>query len=59
VVAELIGTWRPRLVVCPGPRPAAMLGKSLIVAPGSLAAGHYAVADLGTRDVEFGELVAA
>ena len=59
VVAELVGTWRPRIVVCPGPRPAVMLGSSLIVAPGSLADGIYAVADLGARDVEFGELVAA
>lgn len=59
VVAELIGTWRPRIVVCPGPRPPAVLGTSLVVAPGSLGEGHYAVADLSAREVEFGELVAA
>jgi Icc-related predicted phosphoesterase len=58
-VAELIGTWRPRLVVCGGPRGTEMIGRSLVVAPGSLAEGHYAVADLKARHAELGELVPA
>jgi Icc-related predicted phosphoesterase len=59
VVTELVATWRPRIVVCPGPRPPEMIGRSLVVAPGSLADGHFAVADVGSRDVDFGQLAAA
>jgi Icc-related predicted phosphoesterase len=33
-----------------------MLGRSMVVAPGSLHDGHYAVADLHTREVELEEL---
>jgi Icc-related predicted phosphoesterase len=58
-VAELIGTWRPRLAVCGGPRETATIGRTLVVAPGSLAGGQYAVADLHSHDVELGELVVA
>jgi Icc-related predicted phosphoesterase len=35
------------------------LGRSTVVAPGGLADGHYALADVRSRDVELGELVAA
>jgi Icc-related predicted phosphoesterase len=35
-----------------------MLGRSLVVAPGPLGEGRYAVADLHTRRVEFAELAA-
>jgi Icc-related predicted phosphoesterase len=56
-VTELINTYRPRLVVCAGERGTETFGKrSLVVAPGSLQDGHYAVADLHTREVELAEL---
>jgi hypothetical protein len=48
-VAELIGTHRPRLVVCGSERGVEVLGRSTIVAPGSLRDGYYAVADLRER----------
>jgi hypothetical protein len=48
-VAELIGTHRPRLVVCGGERGVEVLGRSTIAAPGSLRDGYYAVADLRER----------
>ena len=56
LLAELVNSHRPRLVVCGGERRTAMLGQSLIVAPGSLHDGHYAVADLHTREVDLEEL---
>jgi Icc-related predicted phosphoesterase len=55
-LAELIGTYRPRLVVCGGDRGDEMLGRSLVVAPGSLADGHYAVVDLHAHQVQHLEL---
>ena len=55
-LAELVGTHRPRLVVCGGERGAEMLGRSLVVAPGSLAHGHYAVADVQVQQVQHREL---
>jgi Icc-related predicted phosphoesterase len=58
-VAELVGTYRPRLVVCGGERGIELLGKSLVVAPGLLSEGHYAVADLHARTAEPGELSVA
>jgi Icc-related predicted phosphoesterase len=58
-LAELVGTFRPRLVVTGGERGVEVLGKSLIVAPGSLVDGHYAVADLHKRTAELEELVGA
>jgi Icc-related predicted phosphoesterase len=57
-LAELVNTHRPRLVVCGGERGSEMLGTSLVVAPGSLADGYYAVADLHAKEVELGELAA-
>jgi Icc-related predicted phosphoesterase len=58
-LAELIGTYRPRLVVCGGERGSEMLGRTLVVAPGSLAEGHYAVADVLDQEVQQHELAAA
>jgi Icc-related predicted phosphoesterase len=58
-VAELVNTHRPRLVVCGGERHTELLGRSTIVAPGDLADGHYAVADLRRRDVIMSDLAAA
>jgi uncharacterized protein len=57
-VAELVGTYRPRLVVCGGPRAVEILGTSLVVAPGSLADGHYAVAEVHAGTAELAELSA-
>jgi Icc-related predicted phosphoesterase len=55
-VAELINTYRPRLVICGGERGTETYGKgSLVVAPGSLQDGRYAVVDLHTREVELVE----
>jgi hypothetical protein len=59
VVAELVGTYRPRLVVCGGEQGVELLGKSLVVAPGRLADGNYAIADLRARTAELGELPVA
>jgi hypothetical protein len=56
VLAELIVTHRARLVVCGGERRTMTLGRTLVVAPGSLAQGHYAVADLQSRTAELSEL---
>jgi Icc-related predicted phosphoesterase len=56
VVAEIIGSYVPRIAVCGGPRGSAMLGRSLVVAPGSVADGHYAVADLQARRAELGAM---
>jgi len=57
-LTELIGTYRPRLVVCGGERRSELIGRSLVVAPGRLAGGHFAVADLHSHQVEAGELSA-
>jgi Icc-related predicted phosphoesterase len=51
LIAEMIGTHRPRMVVCGGERGTAMIGRSLIVAPGSLANGEYAIADMSSHEV--------
>jgi uncharacterized protein len=55
-LAELVGTYRPRLVVCGGERWTGMLGRSMVVAPGSLADGHYALADMHSREVRLEQL---
>jgi Icc-related predicted phosphoesterase len=57
-LAELVNTYRPRIVVCAGERGVTTLGKSLVVAPGSLADGHYAVADLHPREASLEEFAA-
>lgn len=51
---ELVATRRPRVVVCGGERGSEMLGRSLVVSPGSLRDGHYAIVDLLAHEVEFG-----
>lgn len=58
-VAELIATYRARLAVVGGPRTSEMIGRTMVVAPGSLAEGHYAIVDLQRKEVEMRELVAA
>jgi Icc-related predicted phosphoesterase len=59
VLAELIATYRARLAVTAGERGTSMIGRSLVVAPGSLAGGQYAVADLHEREAELQELTVA
>jgi uncharacterized protein len=56
-LAELAATHRARLVVCRGEPRSMELGRTLVVSPGSLADGHYAVADLHARTVELAQLV--
>jgi Icc-related predicted phosphoesterase len=51
-VAELVNTYRPRLVIVGGARGSEQLGTSLVVAPGSLCDGDYAVVDLRRGSVE-------
>jgi Icc-related predicted phosphoesterase len=55
-LAELVGTYRPRLVVCGGEAATGMIGRSVVVAPGSLAEGSYAIADLQTHAVEWADV---
>ena len=58
-VAELVATYRPRLVICGGAggTQPELIGRSAIVCPGSLAdGGHYAIADLHSHDVELGRV---
>lgn len=55
VVNELINTWRPVLAVCGHAHDAAgheIAGDTLVVNPGALKSGHYAVVDIEERDVE-------
>jgi uncharacterized protein len=59
VVAAIIGSYVPRIAVVGGPPGSATLGRSLVVAPGRLAEGHYAVADLQARRAELGRLAPA
>jgi Icc-related predicted phosphoesterase len=59
VLAELVNTYVPRLVVCGGERGTEMLGRSLVVCPGSLADGHYAIADLHAQDAALEQLATA
>ncbi|MGZ4250667.1 MAG: hypothetical protein ACXVUE_20485 [Solirubrobacteraceae bacterium] len=58
-VAELVNTYRPRLVVCGGEPGVETLGKSVTVAPGDLADGCYALADLRHREAKLEELAGA
>ena len=60
VLAELINTYRPRIVVTAGDEPAEeRLGKSLVVVPGRLDRGSYALVDFHGSTVEFGTVGAA
>jgi Icc-related predicted phosphoesterase len=56
VLAELVASHRARLVVCGGEPATELIGRTLVVAPGSLADGHFAIVDLHTREVEAGAL---
>lgn len=54
VLAELINTHRPRLVLYAGEEPAQhQLGTSLVLCPGRFDHGEYALFDLHDRSVEF------
>jgi hypothetical protein len=57
-VAELIGTYRPRLAVCGGERRSELIGRTLVVAPGPLADGAFAIVDLHAHRAEMLELSA-
>jgi uncharacterized protein len=59
VLAELVGTFRPRAVVCDGEPGKHMLGRSMVVCPGSLHDGAYAIVDLQTHQVEHQRLAGA
>jgi Icc-related predicted phosphoesterase len=59
VLTELIATHRPRLVVSGGERQVEMVGRSLVVAPGSIRDGHYAIADLHAHEAELEDLAGA
>jgi Icc-related predicted phosphoesterase len=59
VLTELIASHRPRLVVSGGERRTEMIGRSLVVAPGSVGDGHYAVADLHAHTAELEDLAGA
>ena len=52
VVAELVATHRARLVLCGGEPTTELIGRTLVVAPGSIADGRFAVADLHAREAE-------
>lgn len=59
VIEEIIHTHDPRLVVCGHAMDGqgrAMVGDSLVVNPGPLCRGQYAIVDLSTRDVSFRRL---
>lgn len=58
-VTELIGTYRPRVVVCAGERGVEELGRSLVVAPGRIRDGHYAVVELHERTAMLQEVAAS
>jgi Icc-related predicted phosphoesterase len=58
VVAELAASYRARVLVCGGEPMNEVIGRTVVVAPGSLSAGRFAVIDMHTREVEMGELAA-
>jgi Icc-related predicted phosphoesterase len=55
VVAELTATYRARLVVCGGERMTELIGRTLVVAPGSLTAGQYALVDLHAHEARLAD----
>jgi Icc-related predicted phosphoesterase len=57
-LTELVATHRARLVVTGGPPSTELIGRSLVVAPGSLVDGNYAVADLAAQHAELHGLAA-
>lgn len=57
VLAELIKTYNPRVVVVAGPRPSEeRLGKTLVVCPGRFDQGEYAQIDFRGPSVELAKL---
>jgi Icc-related predicted phosphoesterase len=57
VLAELINTYRPRFVVTGGAEPSEEdLGKSIVLCPGRLDQGQYALIDFLDAAVEFGTI---
>jgi Icc-related predicted phosphoesterase len=58
-LTELIANHRPRLVVSGGERRRETIGRSLVVGPGSLADGQYALADLHAHTAELEDLAGA
>jgi uncharacterized protein len=58
VVAELINTYTPRIAVCGGERGTELLGRSLVIAPGSLSDGDYAIADIRAQEAQLEQLAA-
>jgi uncharacterized protein len=58
-LAELVNTYRPRVVVCGGERGSETLGRTLVVAPGALRDGHYAIAHVHDRTAELASFAAA
>jgi uncharacterized protein len=57
VLAELINTYRPRIVVTGGDEPSEeSLGTSLVLCPGRLDQGRYALIDFHNSSVEFGSV---
>jgi Icc-related predicted phosphoesterase len=58
-VAEMIGTYRPRAMICGGEQMNEMIGRTMVVAPGSLQEGQYAIIDVNDREVQFGDLAQA
>jgi uncharacterized protein len=59
VLAELINTYRPRIVITGGDEPSeASLGTSLVLCPGRLDRGRYALVDFHNSTVEFGSVAA-
>jgi Icc-related predicted phosphoesterase len=52
-VTEAITTWRPRVAACAGVRPGqGWLGRTLVVSPGRLDEGDYAVVDARRREAQ-------
>jgi Icc-related predicted phosphoesterase len=58
-VAELIGSYRPRALICGGEQLSETIGRTMVVAPGSLQDGKYAVIEINEHEVMFGELAHA
>jgi HSP20 family molecular chaperone IbpA/Icc-related predicted phosphoesterase len=58
VLAELINTYRPKLAVVGGDHPMQeLLGTTLVVCPGRVEAGAYALVQLPARTVSFRRLI--
>jgi uncharacterized protein len=59
MLAELINTYRPRIVVTGGDEPSEeSLGTSVVLCPGRLDQGRYALIDFHNSSVEFGAVAA-